>query len=455
MDYRAEPDRGRRVYNQINQMVTARFINSLMALGKGEFPEAMSRAARLVLLDYLGVRVSGLKYLRETQPELIRSFLGKSVPEEALLAGFCAHALELDDGHRHGMIHLGASIISAVLASAADKELSSTCVLRGIVMGYEAAVRCARAIQPGHKVRGYHVSGTCGTIGAAVGVAFACGYNEEQLRSTLACAVSSAAGVLEIQEQGSKLKPYNLGRAAMDGLVAAQVGRLALPGPDDILGGRQGFLAAMTDTPHPEYLTDFSEGDYAIEGIYQKVHAACRHCHPAIDAVLDIRRDHHFALDQVEKIEVHTYKLAVGSHDHTDIRGISSAKLSTPFSVALALVKGSVGYADFSEDNLQDSRIKSLTNKVKVLEDNDFTQRSPAVRGARVVFCLQGGEVYESQCLYPKGEPENPLSRQELEDKFRALALYGGLTPAECEEVIGEVWKEEFNLPRIMKIVCK
>ena len=241
----------------------------------------------------------------------------------------------------------------------------------------------------------------------------------------------------------------------MDGWVAAQMGRLALPGPDDILSGKHGFLAAMTDTPHPEFLTEFSDGDYAIEGIYQKVHAACRHCHPAIDATLSLRKDHRFSLEQVEKIEVHTYKLAVGSHDHTDIRGISSAKLSTPFSVALALVKGRVGYADFNEDTLGDYWIKDITHKVIVLEDDDLTRRSPAVRGARVVLRLKDNEVYESQCLYPKGEPENPLSQQELEDKFRGLPQYGGLTSEECDEVISEVWKEDFDLHKILSIVCK
>ena len=399
------------------------------------------------LLDYLGVLIGGNRYLKENKPELI-----ETATYSSFMKGFAAHVFELDDGHRHGMIHLGASIITAVLAK---DNLSSESILRGIVMGYEAAVRCARAIQPGHKMRGYHVSGTCGTIGSAMGVAFACGYNKEQLKSTLACAVSSAAGLLEIQEEASGLKPYNVGRAAMDGLMAAQIGRLAIPGPDDILGGKRGFLAALTDTPHPEYLSDFSNADYAIEGIYQKVHAACRHCHPAIDATLDMRRDLRLQPEQIERIEVHTYKLAVGSHDHTEIRGISSAKLSTPYAVALAIVKGSAGYADYNEENLNDYWIKNITNKVRVIEDDELTRRSPAVRGARVIIYMKDGREFEAPCMYPKGEPENPLSREELEEKFRGLAMYGGLTSEECDEVINEIWKENFDLNEILRIIRK
>lgn len=410
-------------------------------------PHHVMLQARKVLLDYLGVLAGGTRYLEEEHPDLITAS-----PSAAFLYGFAAHVLELDDGHRHGMIHLGASIVSALLDVAKKENLQSDDVLRGIVMGYEVAVRCARSIQPGHKERGYHVSGTCGTIGSAMGIAFACGYNTEQMKSTLACAVSSAAGVLEIQEQASEMKPYNLGRAALAGEVAAQVGKLAMPGPDDILGGKRGFIAALTDTPKPEFLTDFSNNDYAIMGIYQKVHAACRHCHPAIDATIDMRNDLNLKPDQIDRIEVHTYKLAVGSHDHTQIMGISSAKLSTPYAVALAIVKGSAGYADYNEVNLENDCIKMLTRKVSVIEDENLTAQSPAVRGAKVTIYLKNGNVFEDPCLYPKGEPEHPLTQVELEEKFRGLALYGGLTQKECDDVLEEIGKEKFSINKIMNI---
>lgn len=428
--------------------ITETFISGLVKKSQ-EIPFNVIQQARKVLLDYLGVLAGGKKYLEEKHPELI-----KSAPSEVFLNGFAAHVLELDDGHRHGMIHLGASIVSAVLDVAKNEGLKSEDVLRGIVMGYEVAVRCARAIQPGHKERGYHVSGTCGTIGSAMGISFACGYNEEQLKSTLACAVSSAAGVLEIQEQASELKPYNVGRAAMAGVVSAQVGKLAMPGPDDILGGKRGFLAALTGTPKPEFLIDFSNDDYAIMGIYQKVHAACRHCHPAIDATIDMRNDLNLKPGQIDHIEVRTYKLAVGSHDHTDIMDISSAKLSTPYAVALAVVKGSAGYADYNKANLDDYNIQIITRKVRVIEDENLTAQSPAVRGAKVTIYLKDGNVYEAPCLYPKGEPEHPLTQEELKGKFMGLAVYGGLSQGECDEVIKEIRKENFSINKIIELIC-
>jgi 2-methylcitrate dehydratase PrpD len=417
----------------MNQNLTDIFVDGLFAKSQS-IPDRVIHQAKKCLLDYLGVVVGGAKYLQRQHPDFFEtlvkdggecSVFGTDCKTTAFhaawLNGFSAHVLELDDGHRKGMIHLGASIVSAVLAVAENEKLAFDEVLRGVVMGYEAAVRCACALQPGHKVRGYHVSGTCGTIGSAVGVAFACGYTKKQLKSTLACAVTSAAGVLEIQEEASELKPYNLGRAAIDGLAAARMGRLALPGPDDILGGKRGLLAVLTDTPVQSQLTDFSNEDYSIEGIYQKMYAACRHCHPAIEAAVAIRNDINLQPEQVDRVEVHTYKLAVGGHDHRDIKGISSAKLSTPYSVALAIVKGNAGFEDFNETNLQDSDIISLTQKVCVVEDEHLTAQSPSVRGARVVIQLKNGEQYDKEILYPKGEPENPISLEEIKKKVLSL----------------------------------
>ncbi len=435
----------------MSQNLTNSFLDGLSAKSQA-IPEKVIQQAKKCLLDYFGVVVGGARYLQKHHPSLFEGFtedagdcsvLGTAYKttavNAALLNGFSAHVLELDDGHRKGMIHLGASIISAVLAVAEKDNLLVDRILCGVVMGYEAAVRCARALQPGHKLIGYHVSGTCGTIGSAMGIAFACGYTMEQLRSTLACAVTSAAGVLEIQEEASELKPYNLGRAAMDGLTAARMGRLALPGPDDILGGKRGLLAVLTDTSVQSQLTDFSNEDYSIEGIYQKMYAACRHCHPAIEAAIAIRNDHNLEPDEVDRVEVHTYKLAVGGHDHTDIQGISSAKLSTPYSVALAMVKGDAGFEDFNADNLRDPDIIGLTRKVSVMEDEQLTAQSPAVRGARVIVRLKSGEEYAKEVLYPKGEPENPIRYKEIKEK--TINLLQDYKNSYLEKIMNNIWE--------------
>ena len=211
-------------------------------------------------------------------------------------------------------------------------------------------------------------------------------------------------------------------------------------------------MKVMTDEPHSAYLTDFTSKTFCIEQIYQKVYAACRHAHPAIEAALALRNG--VSMDDIEHIQVQSYKLAIAGHDHKEVCGVNSAKMSIPFSVAVSLIKGDAGLQAFTEETIADAKILKLTQKVDVEEDVSLTAQSPAKR-ASIVTIQTGKGTITKQVDYPKGEPENPLSKEELEEKFRKLAMYGGLTAEECEAVIEEIWKDEFSIDRILSIVCK
>ncbi len=158
---------------------------------------------------------------------------------------------------------------------------------------------------------------------------------------------------------------------------------------------------------------------------------------------------------RISSITVEAYKLAVAGHDHTDIPSVSSAKMSIPFSVAVVLVKGQAGLDAYTEATIHDVRVLSLTKNVKVLVNDELTALCPDKRASILTINFIDGTSLSERVDYPKGEPENPLSREELEEKFRDLAMYGGLTAAECDEVINEIWKEDFDLNKIMNIVCK
>lgn len=255
-------------------------------------------------------------------------------------------------------------------------------------------------------------------------------------------------------EGDTELKPFNAGRAAMDGVTAAYIGKSRFKAPEDALGGKRGFLKVMTDEPKMKYLTDFNDEELMIETIYMKPYAACRHCHPSIEAALDIRNQVGFNICEVQNINVNTYKLAVAGHDHVDIKGVNSAKMSIPYSLAVALCTGKAGLDEFTDKYISDKDIQAITDKVTVSVVDELTVLCPQKRVAEVMVTTKNG-IFSKRIDYPKGEPENPLSQQELEDKFRGLAMYGGLTSDECDEVIKEVWKENFDISKIMKIVCK
>ena len=398
-----------------------------------QITEKEAARASACLLDYLTVTEAGAKKnAAHWQPVFPQLPLGK-VPllgyelrtdgkTAALINGFNAHCLELDDGQRFAMIHLGASIISALLSVQAERAVSPERLTAGIILGYEAACRVAIAMQPSHKQRGFHTAGTCGTVGAAVGAAFALDYNADQIKRALTLAVGSAAGMLELQEQRSELKPYNLGRAAMDGLTAAFLGGTDFLCPDDMLGGERGFFKLYADAWAPEKLLA-DQPYFEIERIYVKPYASCRHSHSAVEAA--IRLHEGLRCEEIESVLVETYRLGVKGHDHTDIRGVASAKLSTPYAVAAALL---YGRADLTVFEPLDDRALALTAKVKVVENEHLTGECPQKRIAIVRVKLTDGAEKSCSVDYAKGEPENPLSPEEFEEKLEMLGKAAGGT---------------------------
>lgn len=393
-------------------------------------------------MDFIGCALGGARMMAGRNEAFLRaverqggesSVIGTgrktTLSHAAFLNAMNAHATELDDGHRLGMIHLGGSVLAALLAVAELEGLDEEAVLCGTVVGYEAAVRVAMSMQPSHKVRGYHTSGTCGTVGAAMAIAAALRFTRAEMKAALSAAAAGAAGLLEMQEDDSELKPYNLAHAAVSGITAAYAAKAGYTGPADPLGGRRGMLAVMSENPDTAPLTQEGEGRYEIERIYRKPYAACRHCHPAIEAALVLKQQHDLKFRDISRIQVETYKPAVGGHDHTEIQGIASAKLSTPFSVALALVAGKAGLDDFSQETVSDETILDLCRRVSVEADDRLTGWAPQKRAAIVRIFTVDGRSFAHEVDYPKGEPENPMTRAEVEAKFASLACGQEIPP--------------------------
>lgn len=448
--------------------MTDQFLSILQSISRADIGLEILSKARYSLLDYLSVVLPGAKSLIKKELEYLSAFPEQdgfsifgikqksSLQIAALLNGVNAHVLELDDGHRRGALHVGATVYSALLAVAEHEHLSSDDLLFGAIIGYEATIRLACAIQPGNKLRGYHATGTCGTVGAALGIAAALHFDQEQMKSALSAAVTSAAGVLEMQEDGSDYKPLNVGRAAMDAVSAAYLGKARFKAPKDAIGGKRGFLKVMTDDPHPEFLTEYDpQAPLAIMQIYQKTYAACRHTHPAIEAALALSPQvlKEGTIADIDSITVEAYRLAVGGHDHTEILGISSAKMSMPFSVSLALYRGSAGMADYNEENVVDDAILALTKKVKVIENEELSSLVPNKRASILHIRMKNGHVLTHRVDYPKGEPENPLSQEELEQKFRSLAIASGLTRKRCDQVIEMLSLPSFQIKDLIKLI--
>ncbi len=450
----------------MNKTLSEKLNDDLYNLSQSDFGESVVHQAKRCLLDYLGVAFVGSQILEEKGNELLRCFGDSNgsatvigfdrkagVGNAAFLNGLSAHVAELDDGVRFGMIHPGSPIISALLPIAEQEKATGTDLLAGIIVGYEAAVRIAVAIQPSHYNCGHHPTGTCGTIGAAIGIAAMLGFSRSRMKDTLSSAAVSASGTLKVIEDVSELKPLNAAQAAVSGLLAASMAKAGFKGPYDVLSGDTGFFAMMSNQYDLAQLDRKHADPLAIEKVYIKPYASCRHTHAAIEAALRIRQRSDFRINEIQAVKVITYQGVLGKHDHSKICGVSSAKMSIPYSVAVALASGKAGIEEFTEKYVNNSDILSLTKKVSVCSDDEITALVPQKRAAIVEITACDGMHHVERIEYPKGEPENPLSDEELMERFIVLAGYGNRLEGESNEIIQIVWDLEENLPSLFPLL--
>ena len=420
---------------------------------------------RLCLKDYTAVLFGGARALRDRHESYLERFgraRGESVVvgcgrssdscTAALLNGLSAHVLELDDGHRYGMLHPGVPIFSALLAAASAEGIDAEHFFRGAAAGYEAMIRLACAVQPEHKKRGFHGSATCGTIGAAVAVAVARGCDSRQLKDAVSAAATSASGLLEMMDDDSELKPYNCAQSAVSGLLAANVVLCGYKGPEDALGGRRGFIKALNGELDAAKLEAALAMKDCVGTVYRKLYASCRHTHPAVEAALKLRQAHPEVVGKIGAVRVQTYDLAVFGHDNPRPRSIGAAKMSTPYSVAVALLYGLSSIDAFTAPLLDDADVQRLSAAVTMEPDEALSRLTPGVRAAIVTVETTDGESCACRVDYPKGEPENPLTDEEFSEKFRLLLRYANRDETyiraleDALDSIDDRWQEYLDL---------
>lgn len=441
------------------------FIHTLYTLKEGPIPNEVKEEARKCLLDEVGAMLVGAKEIKERLSSYLSMFSGNdatavglgckaSLQNAALVNGISGHAYDFDDGHRFSTVHLGSSIIPAVLAVAEKENLVMDDVLRGIIIGYEAAIRMGNCIQPGHRGRGFHASGTVGTIGAAMGVAALLDFDRQQFKTALSAACTSAGGILEMQVGRSTLKPFNIGRATHDGITAALAAKAGFVGPDEPLEGEFGFFRAYSDTCKPEVLSLENNKNYNICGCYHKPYASCRHTHGPVFAAIRAAEDNNVNWRDIENITVDMYAQGVNGHDHTDIPSIVSGKMSTPYCIAMALVSGKIGISSYTEEALNDPDILSLTKKVTVNADEEITSWVPKKRAARVSVTLKNKQTFTFQADYALGEPELPMSIEDFCSKTTELGMSAGKTEDEMKKIIDMILTFDGNVAELMKTLA-
>ena len=409
------------------------------AIRTGALPEAVLARARELLLDYLGVTLAGA--VEESTIVLRRGLaslgtagkatvIGTSArmapPHAALANGAAAHAIEMDDTHLGGSIHLGATVFSAALAAAELEPASGTTLVRAAIAGYEVAARLAVAVDPAaHYRRGFHPTGTCGVFGAAAAAGVIFGLDAGGITAALGVAGSQAAGSMEFLEDGAWTKRLHPGWAASAGLHAAALARAGFRAPASIVDGRFGFLQAYGEGRAPVALAGDGVPELMRTGI--KPHACCRYSQGPIDATLALRAEHAIEPLRVARIDVGIVvpgfaivcePIAAKRRP----RSVVDAQFSLPFAIATALVRGAAGPEDFAPALLADAAVRHVMDRVHPVHDPALDARFPRTWPCWVRVTLDDGTTREARVEHPLGDPENFPTAAVLDQKYLHLA---------------------------------
>jgi 2-methylcitrate dehydratase PrpD len=326
----------------------------------------------------------------------------------------------MDDGHRFAALHPGTVIIPAALAAAEMSGTTTKELIAGVVAGYEVMIRIGMAINPSSLNRGFHTTGITGPFGAAAAAANIMKLGSEEIIGALGLAGLQGSGLLQVNHdvEGAKVKPISPARAAMSGLLSCILAQKGAKGPLNIFEGEDGFLKAITDEVKTDLLTRDLGREFEICNTYLKFYAACRHAHACIDAAMEAFHQSQIDIAEINKISIETYPAAIRLAGITDVTTPSAARFSIPFSVALALIKKDAGADKYSEENIKNERIQSLSKKVELSIGEKWEKLYPNKRGSSVHILDNQNRMWSSEVDLAKGEPENPASWEELYSKF-------------------------------------
>lgn len=357
----------------------------------------------------------------------------------AFLNGVSAHVLELDDGHRGAQIHLGSVIFPTALAISESFDLSGKEFLEGVIVGYEVGILLGKIVNPDHRNKGFHTSGTVGTFVAGAVASKLLKLDEEQILHALGLCGTQAAGLLESDHGGSMGKSLHVGKAVYNGMLSAFLARNGFTGSGTIFEGKEGFLKTMVyddeyDVDNFSFENVLKEiGKVRVRDIYFKKYPFCRHIHSSVDTALKLKASIGDEYDHIENIAVKTYAVAA-EHDNFHPKNIEELRQSLPYAVAISLVVGEVTVDDINQlieygllDNYSTvdkvNSIKNLANRMIILSDDKLNELYPDKRPSNVIIKLDKtfrNGVFQNITLLPKGDFENPYKLSELIDKFKS-----------------------------------
>ena len=445
--------------NETKQL--AQFVNELKYEDLN--PEVITKAKALVL-DQLGCQLAFAtlpwsqvvcQYVRDRnrtgESTVIYYGLRTTTEDAAFVNATFGHGFEMDDVEMHTITHPGSVVIPAALAMGEEKSASGKEFLTAVVVGYDVMLRIGKAARS-MVDRSFHSTSVNGPFGAATATNKILQHDVDTIVNTLGIAASEAGGISEYTISGGSVKRLHSGFPAYAGVKAALLAQGGITGPVNAIEGKKGFCQAFANETHLEDITAGLGREFRIMWTGNKIYCCCAGQHTAIDATRAIMDTHAFQVRDIDEIIVEQMpREAKAVGNIIEPEDIIAAQFSGRFGIVIRLIKGGNGFSDYTLDNINNPEILELTRKIRYETNEKLEENVSEMAPAVVTIRLRNGDVLKKRIDYARGTIQNPLTPQELEDKFRGLASLS--VPGQQVEEIIDIINQLEDVTDIQKLV--
>ena len=364
-----------------------------------------------------------------------------STPQAALANGTMIHTIDFDDTHMGSIAHFGASLVPTVFALGERLKADGPSIINAYVVGFEVGARIGRAMMPSH-YRYWHPTSTFGSIASAAAACKLLNLDAPQTEQVLGLAADMAAGLRYCIDKGDFSKSLHPGFAAMRGIMLALLGQKGVNGPKGLLEYPTGFCRAFSEDSQMEKITEGLGASYEIAANGLKAFPTILCSHSSIQAVSDLMGKFSLIPSEIKRIHLRISATAKDQGKNYSPESPLAARLSIPFCIALAALEKKVSLAQFTEEKLKDPSIHEFMSKVEIDDDRSLNERYPGTLASITEVETENKGRLRQEVIYPKGNPKNPMSKDEVAQKFRELCSLT-LPSEKYEELLSLLFKLE------------
>lgn len=366
--------------------------------------------------------------------------------------GALGNVLEMDDIHRSSILHPGPVVIPAALAIAERFNCDSREFLSAVIKGYEVTIRIGEMIGRSH-YQYFHNTATCGAFGAAMAASSLLKLDRQQTLWALGNAGSKTGGLWQMRNENVSTKQWHNAESARSGAVAAVLASKGLTGPEFILEGPQGVFKAMSLDACFDDNTHSQASAWRMYDCSFKPWPACRHAHPAMDALLSILAKNNVDITNIQQIRVGVYDDAKLFCDNVDPITDLQAKFSIQHALAAILRWGEPELAHYNESVFNDEAIKSLRKRIKIEKSASIEAKYPLHFGAQCQIDMDNGQQFSVVLEDTLGDPERPLSKAQLNAKAKMLLARSGWASPSIDALCEYDWAATQPISALTKLL--